>query len=1086
MLIITAGYVSSLGNPLAEPIRHIIDGPLAPMRNVRKFDPLVRLPIAVGLAHILAPLRFPRLRITISALTMAAIAGVALPAFSNGLSSSGDFQQIPQYWLDATHWLNEHAGNQAVLEVPGARFGEYVWGRPLDDVMQPLSTARWAARSVVPQGSVGLTRLLDAIDTRLTDGEGSPGLAPLLAQMGVRYILVRNDLIRSDLSGAWPSRVLQAINFSPGLHLAAEFWDAAHPFAGSLEPDDATTAFDPFYRPLLVYQVSGAQDVAAVQPASQTLRVYGAPETLLTLADEGVLAGRPVLLNSDGGSIPASQSVVSDGLRRRVVEFGEPRTARSPTLTADEPASTFLGADDYLEPGWQRYMTVAAYQGVKNVTASSSASDIGAIPVQEATGYLPYAALDHDTRTAWESGSWDGPVGQWIQVAFQHPVITPTIKVRFVTDSAIGPPVTKVAVQTAAGQIVQPVEQNDSPQVLRVPDRPTTWLRIRIAGLAYAPHPRLGAQVSISEISIQGISQRRTIQLPHVTTPSGQDPTTVVMTRSEIPAPDCMPTPLRWVCSPQLARPVEEQFGFDHSFTVTAPHQAQVYGSATLTGPAQLQAYARVSRAPTVTASSSWMTAPQQLPLAAFDGDPATTWIAAPGDRNPSLKISWARPRRFSEITITRPPAADGPVQVQVRGSSPRQLGGGWITGATAELTFPAMRTSRITLTFSPLETPLQITDVTVPGVRPLGDPAQAAFTLPCGLGPAIRLNGSLLATRVSGTFSQLLTGQPMSFAVCGPVTVAQGTNGVADAGSDAFQVDTVVVDRVGSQSLAAEARAGQRPAAAQQAQPQSAVARPGRQAAVARPAAYRPGTGYDAAVSVERWTTSDRILLVAASKQSYLEVNENFNAGWQARIGRAVLRPVRIDGWKQAWIVPAGTYAEVHVTYAPDSTYRLALFAGFTALGVLLLLAFGLARPEPLVPLPAPPPAAPGTRALVVRLLWAVPLSAVAGVWTAGYPGAIILPVATVCFLVTLGRGPRLPLVRRISGPLPICALMVTASACSGVGERLRMAAYQGPGLNLVASTIPQVLCVLIIARLIADLAWGDFPRDANAGVWR
>ncbi len=269
LLLITAGYVSGLGSPLAEPIRHIIDGPLAPLRNVRKFDPLIRLPIAVGLAHMLAPLRFPRLRIAISALTVVAIAGVALPAFTNGLSSSGDFQQIPQYWVTATRWLNSHAGNQAVLVVPGARFGEYLWGRPLDDVMEPLSTARWASRSVVPQGSVGLTRLLDAIDTRLTDGAGSPGLAQVLAQMGVRYILVRNDLIRSDLDGAWPSRVLQAVNSSPGLRMVAEFWDKSHPFAGSFEASDATTAFDPLYRPLLVYQVSGAQDVATVAPRTR-------------------------------------------------------------------------------------------------------------------------------------------------------------------------------------------------------------------------------------------------------------------------------------------------------------------------------------------------------------------------------------------------------------------------------------------------------------------------------------------------------------------------------------------------------------------------------------------------------------------------------------------------------------------------------------------------------------------------------------------------------------------------------------------------------------------------------------------------
>ena len=1048
LLLITAGYVSGLDNPLAGPIRHIIDGPLAPMRNVRKFDPLIRLPIAIGLAHMLAPLRFPRLRIAVSTLTMVAVAGVALPAFTNGLSSSGDFKQIPQYWVNATRWLNQHAGNQAVLVVPGARFGEYVWGRPLDDVMEPLSTARWASRSVVPQGSVGLTRLLDAVDTRLTDGAGSPGLAQVLAQMDIRYVLVRNDLIRGDLSGAWPSRVRQALD-SSGLRLVTEFWDSSHLFAGSLEANDATTAFDPFYRPLLVYQVPDAQGIATLQPASQTLRVNGAPETLLTLGDEGLLADRPVLLNSDANSIPARQSVVSDALRRRVVGFGEPRVARSPTLTAGEPATTFLAADDYLVPGWRRYLTVAAYQGIKDVTASSSASDIGGIPDQDATGYLPYAALDHDSRTAWKSGSWDGPIGQWIRVGFQHPLTTRTIKVGFVADSAIGPPVTRVAVEAAGGQIVQPVKRTDEPQVLRVPDRPTTWLRIRIAGVAYAPNPKLGSQVAISDIHVPRVSPRRTIQLPDITTPSGQDPTTVVLTRAEIPASGCMPTPPRWVCSPQLTRPVEEQFGFNHTFTAAVPRAAQVYGTATLTDPALLQEYARISAdEPTVTASSSWMTAPQQLPLAAFDGDPLTTWITAPNDRNPSMTISWARPRTVHEITITRPPGAGTPTQVFVS-SSPHQLGSGWIVGRKGQITFPAIRTSRMTLLFSPLQTPLQITDVTIPGVHPLTNLGPSVFALPCGKGPAIRLNGALLATRVSGTYSQFLTGKPMSFAVCGPVKVARGANGVVESDNDAFQVDTVVVDRLGSQSLAAD----------------------------------RPTMGYDAAVSVERWNTSDRILLVGASQRSYLEVNENFNTGWQARIGSAVLQPVRVDGWKQAWLIPAGTFAEVRLQYLPDTTYRRALFGGLGALGLLLLLALLLALPETLLPLPPPPPIAYGPRSLVARLFWTLSFSVAVGLWIGGYPGVIVLPIATVCFLVALGRGPTSRRARQLSRPWLVCALMVTASACAAVGQHLRMAEYEGPALSLLWSAIPQTLCMIIVARLLADLAWGALPRDGRLG---
>ena len=69
--------------------------------------------------------------------------------------------------------------------------------------------------------------------------------------------------------------------------------------------------------------------------------------------------------------------------------------------------------------------------------------------------------------------------------------------------------------------------------------------------------------------------------------------------------------------------------------------------------------------------------------------------------------------------------------------------------------------------------------------------------------------------------------------------------------------------------------------------------------------------------------------------------MNENFNAGWQAATaGGALLRPVRLDGWKQAWLLPAGTTGLVTLTYRPAGVYRVAVFGGLAALAVIFLLA--------------------------------------------------------------------------------------------------------------------------------------------------
>ena len=51
LLCLTAGNPASLGSLVDGPVRDLLDGPLAPFRNVHKVDPLVRLPLALGAAN---------------------------------------------------------------------------------------------------------------------------------------------------------------------------------------------------------------------------------------------------------------------------------------------------------------------------------------------------------------------------------------------------------------------------------------------------------------------------------------------------------------------------------------------------------------------------------------------------------------------------------------------------------------------------------------------------------------------------------------------------------------------------------------------------------------------------------------------------------------------------------------------------------------------------------------------------------------------------------------------------------------------------------------------------------------------------
>ncbi len=1087
VVIVGSGYVSGLGNPIASPILHVINGPLAPLRNLRKFDPLIRLPLALGLAQLLASVRAPRswapvlstpvlstpvlstavLRRTVQLIAAAGIALVALPALTIGLSQAGAFPAFPSYWVSAANWLNAHAGHQAVLEIPGARFGEYTWGRPLDDVLEPLFTGDWASDQLAAIGSAGNARLLDAIEQQLDAGQGSAGLTQLLAGMGVKYLVVRNDLDPADLYGAWPARIHDALATSPGLVKVAQFGRYK---VGNATPDDSVSNFYAPYPPVEIYRVAGAAPVASVVPQADTIRVYGGPEAVLGLADEGLLDGRPVLLNSDGPGIPTSQYVITDSLRRRLRNFGEIRIDFTQTLTAHDPLSTFEAADDYLEPSWLPYESVAVYHGIANVTASSSASDIGALPGQSATGSDPFAAIDGNPQTLWESGALTGPVHQWLQVDFDHRMDPRVIQVAFADSVFVGPPVTRVTVQTSAGSLTQSVRATSKPQPLSVPPGATGWLRITVAAVAARPFPPPGSQVGISEITVPGVTASRTIMAPAVRLPVGVRPL-VLLAKAQPQPTSCMLTSLRWVCSPFLATPTEEQYGFDEGFVSSGGRPAALRGQAILTDTALIARYAWPGRdQPRVTASSVYTSDPQDMASAAFDDNKATAWVAGASDQHPVLTIRWHQVRTVREITVSVPPGASSPAEVQVTDRS--GIVGGGFTGGTGRLVFPRpVRTDELTLSFTPSSLPLQVSNVAIPGVRPLRADPSAPVLLPCGLGPTISLDGKLIPTSASGTYADLLYGRPLTFTGCAGAKVKPGINTIVEPAADptGWDVQSVLVAAPG----------------------------PGRGRAAAATVSASPAAVPARPATVLAWTDSIRRLRVAASQASYLEVAQNFNAGWQASIGGKVLRPVQLDGWEQAWLLPAGTHGVVTLTYPPDTLYRAALFGG---LGLLALI-LGIA----LVPIrrrarpasgrgadgPVPDDARPAAsgfrrRAGVVTRCAGVAVLAVLGLWLAGYTGTVLLPAATLVFLAARRRVAGEPrgagaVIARVLYSRWLVAPLVVAAAAGGAANSLQLGS--GALAAAVTNSGPQLLCVVVVARVAAALVTEPNCRHDQSG---
>ncbi len=100
--------------------------------------------------------------------------------------------------------------------------------------------------------------------------------------------------------------------------------------------------------------------------------------------------------------------------------------------------------------------------------------------------------------------------------------------------------------------------------------------------------------------------------------------------------------------------------------------------------------------------------------------------------------------------------------------------------------------------------------------------------------------------------------------------------------------------------------------------------------------------------MTVRSWQPDQRQLGIGRGAASYLEVHENYNPGWAATLNGQQLTPVRLDGWQQAFVVPAGAGGTVTLSFRPAATYHLVLVASLLAVALLLAItAWSFTRPR-------------------------------------------------------------------------------------------------------------------------------------------
>ena len=419
LFLVGMGHTGSLQGWFAEPLQAALDGPLAAARNVHKFDPVVRLPMVLGIAFLLQALtsreywgrtRSGRLRpltyASLSVLAAIAVAGAAAPAVQGRMAPAGAIREVPGYWEEAGAWLDGQGNEAVALMSPGVGVAQFVWGTPNDEPLEFLvEKGRFGVRSNIPFVPPGNIRYLDAVEERLTQGRPSRGLAPYLARAGIRFLVVRNDVIKApDI----PDTVLlhQALEQSPGIRRQKGFGPnlGSAPYLSTGEDRNVINGgWQTNYQAIEIFEVVAGGPGAV---AADTLPVViGGPESLLSLADAGLVDEQPTVLatDADADAAPTGPVILTDGYRDRERYYGQLHDGYSATTLAEDPRRSSNAVKDlYVNKGDDRWRTGAVTVGAMSVTSTSAMSDSDA-PGGARPGESAFAAIDGDLRTAWVS-----------------------------------------------------------------------------------------------------------------------------------------------------------------------------------------------------------------------------------------------------------------------------------------------------------------------------------------------------------------------------------------------------------------------------------------------------------------------------------------------------------------------------------------------------------------------------------------------------------------------------------------------------------------------------------------------------------
>ncbi|WP_431309096.1 alpha-(1-_3)-arabinofuranosyltransferase domain-containing protein [Gordonia prachuapensis] len=984
LLLMCVGFAGELGSPIAESVRVFLDGDGAFLRNIHKFEPFVRIPLVLGVAHLLARVPLPgsapwretssafahpqRSRPVAAAIVvMVAAIGAGSLMWTGQLAPAGTYRDIPDHWRDTAQWLSAHSnppGSTAptrALVVPGAPFADQLWGLTRDEPLQPLADDPWAVRDAIPLTPPGAIRALDSVQRAIADGRGSPGLAATLAQQGVGHVVLRADLDPDTSRSARPLLAQQALDTSPGLQRVATFGPDIGP--ASVPGVVRDNGLRPPMPAIQIYAVRSATGFPGTGPvlvdAADTPRVAGGPEALAAIQEQRARTDAPpmgpALLYADArraGLGPGSGVLVTDTPTDRETDFGRVDDHSSAIRAPGDPRRTQNAVADY--PVEDQALVRGEWlldnrPGEVRVTTSGSASDATQLG-QTSPANSPAAAFDGDPDTAWVSSGLESAVGKWMRLDFTEP--RSDLAITLTTAPALGADVSAVLVSTESGSSVAENVEPGRPVTVTAPSGPTSWIQIRAIRTSDGTS---GNQFALGEVSVADLATRSPLVIRHrVTLPELSAGTPVsgwLLTQELVGRAACVADGAAVRCAPGLGLPPETPGIFTRALSVPGPVEVD---PTVVLRPEPGDGLRALLHTPgqVIADGPAAVDDPRGNAGAAVDGNPSTTWTAPEPDarrdedsddetgadedgRDAELIIRLPEPQRVERLRLVVPdryPAAPQRVTVDLgTGTQARDVG----RDGVVELE-PAV-TDRIRLAVTEnadlidvnslgfaRPAPTGISEVEIlPGPMPLPDDDRVV-EIGCDAGIGLTVSGQVIGLSVRTTAGDLRAARAVIARPCAPdaVPLAAGEQELSVNPGDAFSVDSVSLPVAG---------AGPTP------------------------------TSTSVPAEVTAWEETHRRVPVDASPdERFLVVPESTNPGWEATLDGRELEPVVMNGWQQGWVVPADTAGTVTLTFRFDSLYRWSLGVGLALVAVLLLLAWWPRRDGPTETADADDPAGP------------------------------------------------------------------------------------------------------------------------------